>query len=117
MAVKDTKKVEKGNRVIMIKFSEEEYKTFLAQDNEQARKTIDRFHSMHPELFPFEMSNGHALNGMTRLSKKQKVVMRKIKVSGFTRQIHPSHLMPGMSARLARHSKCVEKIVPRYHNH
>ena len=99
MAVKDTKKVEKGNRVIVIKFSEEEYKTFPAQNNEQARETIDRFHSMHPELFPFEMSDGYALNGMTRESKKQKVAMRKIKVLGFSYQIHPSYLMPGMSAK------------------
>jgi len=96
----------KENRTIVLSLAESEYELFL-KDRKVARAQIASHYAQHPELFPPEMSEGFALNGRTRLSKKLGIQMRKIKVGGISYRIRPGFVLPYLRARTEEVSKAL----------
>jgi hypothetical protein len=94
----------KQNRTIVINISETVYDSFM-RDSQLAHQMVQEAFQKYPELFPPQMSQGYVLNGKTRVSKKQAVQLRKIKIEGISYQLRPSFLLPAMRAKAQEVSK------------
>lgn len=97
MAQKDK---QKSSRTIVLSFTKDTYTAFM-KDHQAAHKIIHDAFAKHPELFPVNMSGGYKLNGMTRVSRKLGIQMRKIMVDGINYQIRPSFVLPYMRGKTA----------------
>lgn len=94
MALKDR---QKGNRTIVISFTQAEYSRFM-EDLAFAHQKIKAAYAAHPELFPPAMEAGYMFNGTTRVSKKLGIRLRKLLVDGTPYQIRPSCVLSYMRA-------------------
>ena len=100
MATQSNEKTSKSAkcRQIVLPIKEAEYQQFI--DNQSfARGQIDFHYAQHPELFPRGMASGYVLNGTTRLSRKQGLRLRQIRVGREVYRIRPSFVLPYMQAR------------------
>ena len=93
MADKNTLKHSKPHRVIVLNMEKGAYTRFL--DNAvYARRVIDEHYSLYPELFPAGMNLGYKLNGTTRISRKEHLKLRQVKVGDAYYRIRPSFILP-----------------------
>ena len=92
---KENNKKNKPNRTIVLPLTESDYHRFM-DDLPFAHQKVRHHFQTHPELFPPAMAQGYAFNGTTRVSKKLKLKMRKLKINNHQYQIRPSFVLPYM---------------------
>lgn len=85
-------------RQIVLPIKEAEYLQFI-ENQTFARERIGFYYGQHPELFPSGMASGYVLNGSTRLSRKQGLRLRQIRVADEVFRIRPSFVLPYMQGR------------------
>jgi len=83
------------NRTICLPFSQEDY-CINVNDPIDFRKKIDDRIELHPKLFPAEIVNGYSMKDIY-YSKKQSIMIRRIKIEGISYTIRPSFVMPYMT--------------------
>ncbi len=91
---------DKENKTIVLPITETEYPLFL-KDQACAHQIINNMLRSYPELFPAGVSSGYCLNGKTRVSKKQGVQLRKIRIKGSSYRIRPSYFLPYLRGKSA----------------
>lgn len=88
----------KENRTIVLPISEEIYESFMS-DISFARQIIDDVYLKSPELFPSNFSETtYIFKGKERVSKKQGLQQRRIKIGTFIYRLRPSFMLPYMRA-------------------
>ncbi len=83
------------NRTICISFSQEIYHVII-NDSLQFRNYLDNLARLHPELFPDNFHDGYRMKEI-RNSKKLKIIIRRISISGISYTVRPSFVMPYMT--------------------
>lgn len=91
---KDSKRVSKGNRVIVLPMQQNQYAQFLS-NLKFARNLVLTQLDLYPQIFPANMES-FSFNGTTNVSKKMSIRKRKIVVDNIHYQIHPSFILPDM---------------------
>lgn len=91
---------DKANKTIVLPIAATDYALFMT-DQATAHQIITNMIACYPELFPSDISSGYCLNGKTRVSKKQGIQMRKIRVNGSNYRIRPSYLLPYFRGKTA----------------
>jgi len=67
-------------------------------DRTYARRYLEQVYQDMPEIFPGSMVH-FVFNGKTRLSRKMKLQMRKVRISGVSYRLRPSFVLPYMRAK------------------
>ncbi len=93
---KDNLKSARPNRTITLPFDQDTYSE-TEEDAFQFRLFIDDMAAEAPELFPPEISEGYQMKDR-RFSKKLSVYIRRITIGKHSYTIHPSFVMPYMTA-------------------
>lgn len=95
-----------SNKKIILIIDQKEYK-HIVNNNAAFKSYFSQQIASYPELFPELVLQGKwTLNGYAPKSKKQKIKIRRIKLSdGSVWQIHPSFVMPYMSCSCKEASK------------
>jgi hypothetical protein len=75
------------------------------ENNAYAHKIVKSCFEENRNLFPKSMSEGYCLNGKTRVSKKTKLQMRKIKTGNETYQLRPSFVLSYQKGNVDEASK------------
>jgi len=106
MKTKDITK--KNNKQICLPFSADEYMTII-NDHFVFRKAIDERINLYPELFPPQITEGYTFHD-SRLSKKQNLDIRRIKIAEDKFSIRPSFLLFAKKMLFSAHCS-IPKIV------
>jgi hypothetical protein len=73
-------------------FSQDNYECNIL-NSENFRLCLDQWIELFPELFPDGIANGYQMKDIYR-SKKQSILIRRIKIAGVNYTIRPSFIMP-----------------------
>ena len=95
---KDNKRTPKGERVIPVIITEEQYSKFIS-DVKYARTLVLEQFKEHHQLFPEGMDN-FKFNGFTSISSKMNLKKRQIIVKDVHYQLHPSFVLPDMRDKI-----------------
>ena len=100
-------------RRIVIPMRYEEYEKAM-QEPSQAHKTIAKYKTAHPELFPAQMDGGYKLHGWTRSCKMSEVQLRRIRLAMENAQgqklaytIVPCDILPYMTGKVSEVEKAL----------
>lgn len=107
--MKDTTFKGKGYKTIRIPYENEAIYSEEVKASNTFRVGLDQHILNHPELFPPEIEQGYVLVGIALHSKKQDILIRRVRLksNNETYQISPSFVMPYMSARTDEVSKAL----------
>jgi len=87
----------KSSHVIRIPISSDKYDTII-KDATKFRIYLSEIIKLYPELFPPKITDGFRFKEIIE-SKKIKIYIRKIKIATSTYTIHPSFVMPYLTAK------------------
>lgn len=97
----------KQNRTIVLPISEESYSKFIT-DTQEAHRVISSCFAKSPELFPRDFTgSNYTLKGKDRVSKKQNIQLRRLKIGDHIYRIRPSFVMPYMRAKTSEAEKAL----------
>lgn len=86
------KSTPRPNRTIVVPFDQERY-TGIVENYKLFRETVDHFSTLHPELFPPEISEGYTMKEICRHNKLG-IPTRRITVAGVHYTVRPSFVLP-----------------------
>jgi len=92
MGIADSTSANRNKRTICLPFSQGNYESNIHSPVD-FRSCIDKRIELFPELFPNEIASGYQMKDMYH-SKKQSVLIRRIKIAGVTYTVRPSFIMP-----------------------
>ena len=92
MGIADSTSANRNNRTICLPFSQDNYECNILNP-EDFRRCLDQQIELFPELFPDAIVNGYQMKDIYR-SKKQSILIRRIKIAGVNYTIRPSFIMP-----------------------
>jgi len=101
----DTRSATRSNKTICLPFSQQEYNANV-HDPVKFRKCIDDRIESFPELFPPEIANGYQMKDIYN-SKKQSIVIRRIKIDDTPYAIRPSYVLPYLTGIVEEIEKAV----------
>jgi len=94
-----TPRTQYGNRIICLKFEQDQYRSIVA-DAEHFRRHLDQHFQINPENFPPDFQNGYTMKDI-RTSKKLALPIRRVALkNNDVYTVRPSFILPSMTAKV-----------------